>query len=93
MIPKFKAPHLNRHQRRHPQRGHIAVGGAAPSNLLVTLMIRNGYWPDNSPLGSFAGWLEGLKQKRAEAERAVPEPVAQGVFAKAWGRVKKFFGR
>lgn len=48
MLPKSKHPHLNRAQRRHlPSQATNLGRGAAPSALLQTLLIREGYWPDN----------------------------------------------
>jgi hypothetical protein len=60
--------------------------GAGPSALLVALLIRGGYWPEEAPPGSFAAFLERVKG-------SVAKPAKQGFLARAWGKVKGLFGK
>lgn len=64
------------------------------SNLLLSLMIRGGYMAPENPLPNFAAWLQSIKDKKAAAsEAAAIRPAGKSIAAKAWAKVKGFFGR
>lgn len=91
MLSKSKYPNLSRVHRRHPERLMRASrdGGASPSNLLVALLIRMGYWPDND-VSNAAGIIEKIKRQVRE-EKAAREAAGPGIFRRAWGKVKSLF--
>lgn len=83
MIPKFKAPHLNRAQRRHPARllqAPTLPAGSGMPWLLYGLLQRGGYLVGN-PLPPTAPIVRG------------PNDESDGFIARASRFFRKLIGR
>lgn len=91
MLSKSKYPFLSRADRRHPERLNRAslTMPKAPSVLLQTLLIRNGYWPEDDLLSATVGAIEQIKSEQARA--AVKPQEQPGFVQRAWGKVKRLF--
>lgn len=87
MLPKSKHPHLNRAQRRHLPSQAASLGrGAAPSALLQTLLIREGYWPENDLVEGAKLFEQARTIRNEKIGIAVPKPSL-------WSRGKSLLRR
>jgi hypothetical protein len=84
MIPKNKAPGLNREQRRHPKRYAMTAlpKGSGMPWLLMGLLYRGGYMGKVEEPGAFA----------FPDKPAMPTPPrSPGLLARLAGRVSRWF--